>query len=187
MRIRLFNMFLVISLLGFVATSCKQTTSQELQNLEADLLAKYIAKYHPGITPKSSGLYFIETKAGSTLPADTIKAGDLVKVYYKGYLIEEDAANGIQDGYEFDASGEFEPFSFTVGAGSVITGWDEGMTYMKDGSEAKLIIPSKLGYSSQQQSTIPQYSTLVFYIKMVKVYRSTDVWPTIEIRPGSSN
>ena len=64
--------------------------------------------------------------------------------------IEDDPTAGVRDGYEFDSSGEFEPFSFTVGAGSVISGWDEAMTYMKDGSEAKLIIPSRLAYSSQQ-------------------------------------
>jgi len=58
---------------------------------------------------------------------------------------------------------------------------------MKDGSEAKLVIPSRLAYSSQQQSTIPQYSTLVFYIKIYKVYRSTDEWPTIELHPKGSN
>lgn len=186
MRIRLFNMFLVIVVALIAISSCKQTTDQELRDQEATLLAKYIAKYHPTVTPKSSGLYFIETKAAAA-GADTIKIGDLVKVYYKGYLITDDAAEGIKDGYQFDASGEFEPFSFTVGAGAVISGWDEAMTYMKDGSEAKLVIPSRLAYSSQQQSTIPQYSTLVFYIKIYKVYRSTDEWPTIELHPKGSN
>ncbi|MEI6680249.1 MAG: FKBP-type peptidyl-prolyl cis-trans isomerase [Mariniphaga sp.] len=182
MRIRLFNLFLVIALVAICFSSCKQTTLQILQGQEANLLAKYIAKYHPDVKPKTSGLYFIETKAAPA-GTDTIKIGDLVKVYYTGYLIEDDAAAGIRDGYKFDMSGEFEPFSFTVGSSSVITGWDEALLYMKAGSEAKLVVPSKLAYSSQQQSTIPAYSTLVFYIKVYKVYKSTDVWPTIEIRP----
>ena len=185
MRIRFFNLFFVFAILSIVISSCSTPTGQALRDLEKELLSKYISKYHPNVTPKSSGLYFIETKAAAA-GADTIKSGDLVQVYYRGYLIEDDATNGIQDGYEFDSSGEFEPFSFTVGTGAVITGWDEAMTYMKDGSEAKLVIPSKLGYSSQQQSSIPQYSTLVFYIKIYRVYRSTDVWPTIEIHPKSS-
>ena len=111
----------------------------------------------------------------------------MVKVFYSGYLITDDSTNGIEDGYKFDSSGDFEPFSFTVGAGAVITGWDEAIRYMKVGSEAKVIIPSKLGYSSQSQSTIPAYSTLIFYLKVYKVYRSTDVWPTIEIRPKVTN
>ena len=187
MRIRLFNLFLVLGIIAVVVSSCKKPTGQAQRDLEQEYLSKYIAKYHPTVTPKASGLYFIETKAGSTAAKDTIKKGDLVKVFYRGYLIQNNDTTGIGDGYEFDRSGEFEPFSFTVGAGSVITGWDEAMLYMKDGSEAKLVIPSKLAYSSQQQSTIPAYSPLVFYIKMVKVYRTTDVWPTIQILPKNSN
>jgi len=183
MRIRLFNLFLVFALIAIVISSCKKPTGQAQRDLEQEYLTKYIAKYHPTVSPKASGLYFIETKAGSTAPEDTIKKGDVVKVFYRGYLIEDNDTTGIGDGYEFDASGEFEPFSFTVGAGSVIAGWDEGVTYMKDGSEAKLVVPSKLAYSSTAQASIPAYSPLVFYIKMVKVVRSTDIWPVIEIRP----
>jgi len=183
MRIRLFNLFLVIATLAIVISSCKVPTGQAQRDLEQEYLSKYIAKYHPTVRAKSSGLYFIETKAGSTAVGDTIKKGDQVNVFYKGYLIEDNATNGIQDGYEFDSSGEFEPFSFTVGAGTVIAGWDEAMLYMKDGSEAKLVIPSKLAYSSQVQTSIPAYSPLVFYVKIHKVYRTTDTWPTIEIRP----
>ena len=176
-------MSLFVAMLAVVFSSCKTPTGQAQRDLEQEHLSKYIAKYHPTVSPKASGLYFIETKAG--LATDSlIKAGDLVKVYYRGYLIEDDPTNGIQDGYEFDSNLDgFEPFSFTVGAGSVIAGWDEAMTYMKDGSEAKIVVPSKLGYSSQAQTTIPAYSPLVFYIKINKVYRTTDVWPTIEIRP----
>lgn len=182
MRIRLLNLLLVFAALSIFVTSCKTPTGQAQRDLEKELLTKYIAKYHSTVTPKPSGLYFVETKAGA--PNDSlIKAGDLVKVYYRGYLIEDDVTAGIRDGYEFDASGEFEPFSFTVGTGAVISGWDEAMIYMKDGSEAKLVIPSKLAYSSQAQSSIPAYSPLVFYIKIVKVYRAKDEWPTIEILP----
>lgn len=186
MRIRLFNLFMVVAALALVISSCKTPTGQAQRDLEQELLSKYIAKYHPTVKPKSSGLYFIETKVGSTAVADTIKKGDLVMVFYRGYLIENNDTTGIQDGFEFDMR-DYEPFSFTVGAGTVIAGWDEAMTYMKDGSEAKLIIPSKLAYSSQAQTGIPAYSPLVFYIRIYKVYRSTDVWPTIEIRPKSSN
>ena len=186
MRISFFKLFIVISLLSVAAISCKTPAGQAARDLEKEYLTKYIARYHPTAVPKSSGLYFIETKAPAA-DADSIKAGDMVKVFYKGYLIEDDAVDGIKDGYEFDTSGDFEPFSFTVGASAVIAGWDEAMLYMKVGSEAKLIIPSALAYSSQAQSTIPAYSPLVFYVKVYKVYRTTDVWPTIEIRPKASN
>ncbi len=185
MRISFFKLFIVIALLAFGFFSCKTPAGQAARDLEKEYLSKYIAKYHPTVSPTSTGLYFIETKAGTD--TTSIKAGDLVEVYYRGYLIEDNATEGIQDGYEFDKSGEFEPFSFTVGAGAVIAGWDEAIKLMKLGSEAKLIIPSKLAYSSQTQSSIPAYSPLVFYIRVYKIYRSTDVWPTIQIRPKGSN
>lgn len=188
MRIRLFNLFLVFVLIAVVISSCKKPTGQAQRDLEQEYLSKYISKYLPTVTPKKSGLYFVETKAGSTAAKDTIKAGDMVEVFYRGYLIEDDATNGIQDGSMFDEKPVgYEPFSFTVGAGSVIAGWDEAIKYMKDGSEAKLVIPSKLAYSGTAQTYIPAYSPLVFYITVYKVHRSTDVWPTIEIRPKASN
>ena len=173
MRIRLFNLFLFIAVLAIVISSCKKPIGQAQRDLEKELLTKYISKYHSTVTPKGSGLYFIETKAATATTDSLIKKGDLVKVFYSGYLIEDDVTAGIRNGNQFDSSGEFEPFSFTVGAGSVIAGWDEAMTYMKDGSEAKLVIPSRLAYSSQAQQAIPAYSTLVFYIKIYKVFTKT--------------
>ena len=82
------------------------------------MLKKYIAKYHYDVDPKPSGLYYIEEVAGDAAK-DSIVAGDIVKVFYKGYLIEENDTVGIQDGYQFDSSGTYEPFTFTVGAGQV--------------------------------------------------------------------
>ena len=85
MRIRLFYLLLVIAIVSVVNSSCNKTTEQILRENETNLLGQYIARYHPGVPPKSSGLYFIETKAGPA-GADTIKNGDLAKVYYRGYL-----------------------------------------------------------------------------------------------------
>ena len=153
-------------------TSCLKTidqisVNQPTEAQEMTLLAKYVAKFHPGLAPKSSGLYFIETKAAPS-GSDSIKVGDLVNVYYSGFLISESTTGGVLDGYNFDNSGLNYPVSFVVGAGRVIQGWEEGVTYMKNGSEAKLIIPSKLAYYGQQYSAIPPYSTLVFYVRIIK-------------------
>jgi len=186
MRIRLFSLLLFVAVLAAVITSCKKDTAQSQSDLEQELLTKYIAKYHPTVTPKSSGLYYIETKAAAT-GAALISNGDVVNVFYSGYLIEDDATKGIQDGYEFDHSGDITPYSFTVGAGTVIEGWDEAMTYMKDGSEAKLVIPSKLAYSGQQVSVIPPYSTLVFYVRVFKVPQTSVILPNSILRSKSSN
>jgi FKBP-type peptidyl-prolyl cis-trans isomerase len=183
MRIRLLNLFLVIAAMAIVISSCKKPTGQAQRDLEQEYLSKYIGKYHPGLSPKSSGLYFIDSTTVDTTGVALIKAGDYVKVFYRGYLIEDNATNGIQRGAIFDSYQEgYEPFSFTVGAGAVIAGWEEAMTYMKEGSEVKLVIPSKLAYSSAAQGTIPAYSPLIFYIKVYKVYPKGTEFPTIELR-----
>ena len=97
-----------------------------------------------------------------------IKSGDVVNVFYSGYLIEDNPTAGVRDGYEFDRSGS-TPLTFTVGSGKVIEGMDEGMIYMKSGSEATLIIPSKLAYYYMSGYGMPAYSTLIFYLKATKV------------------
>ncbi len=172
-------LFIIASIiLGFA--SCKKTTLQIAIADEKVLLDKYINKYHKGITPTSSGLYYIETKKGT---GDSIVTGNYVKVFFRGYLIEDNDTVGVRDGYEFDSSGEYEPFAFTVGGGSVISGWEEAITHMKSGGEAKWICPSRIGYSGSAQGSIPAYSTLVFYVKVYKVYRSTDTLKVIQKLP----
>ncbi|MCE1198828.1 MAG: FKBP-type peptidyl-prolyl cis-trans isomerase [Marinilabiliales bacterium] len=170
----------VVLVVVLAFSSCRKTTYQQEIDNEKVLLSKYINKFHKGVSPTSSGLYYIQTKAGN---GRTIADGNYVKVFYKGYLIEDNDSLGIKDGAMFDSSGDFEPFGFTVGAGSVITGWEEAIKLMTDGGEAKWIIPSKIAYAGTIQGTIPAYSTLVFYVKIFKVYRSTDTLNVIQKQP----
>jgi FKBP-type peptidyl-prolyl cis-trans isomerase len=180
MKLGKYSYLVIVAILVLGLWACSKTTLQIQLETEKSLLTKYINKYHQGISPTTSGLYYIETKKGK---GDSIINGNYVKVFYRGYLIEDNDTLGIKDGYEFDASGNYEPFGFTVGTSSVITGWDEAITLMREGGEAKWIIPSKLGYSSATQGSIPAYSTLVFYVKLYKVYRSTDTFKTIQKVP----
>ncbi len=175
----IYLVFILVSLIGLA--SCTKTTLQIQRDNEKVLLAKYIAKFHPGVTPSASGLYYIETKKGT---GDSIVSGNYVKVFYRGYLIENNDTVGIKDGYEFDASGNFEPFGFTVGSTTVITGWDEAITHMRAGGQAKWIIPSSDAYGGTPSGSVPAYSTLVFYVTISKVYRSTDTLKTIQKVPG---
>ena len=173
-----FVVFVVVLVMGLA--SCNKTTLQIAIADEKVLLAKYISKFHKDVQPTASGLYYIETKAGN---GNAIVAGNYVKVFYRGYLIEDNDSLGVIDGLNFDTSGNYEPFGFTVGSSSVIAGWDEAILLMKEGGEAKWIIPSKDAYAGQAQSAIPAYSSLVFYVKVSKVYRSTDTLKTIQKVP----
>ena len=88
------------------------------------------------ITTKS-GLKYVEQKVGDGKEA---KAGDSVSVHYTGTLA---------DGKKFDSSRDRnKPFTFDLGNGDVIKGWDEGVAGMKEGGKRKLIIPADLGYGA---------------------------------------
>ena len=105
-----------------------------------------------------SGLRYVIEKAST---GKAVKSGDKISVRYKGMLL---------NGEVFDATKEgAEPFSFTVGLGQVIKGWDEGLMLMKEGEKYKLIIPSNLAYGDGGSGPIPPSSTLVFDVELVKI------------------
>ena len=91
------------------------------------------------------------------------KSGDQVSVQYIGVLYD--------NGSKFDSSYDHgQPFSFKLGGGQVIPGWDQGVAGMKVGGRRELIIPPSLAYGAQgQPPTIPPNATLVFVIDLVKI------------------
>lgn len=89
------------------------------------------------------------------------KEGDTVEVHYVGTL---------EDGTQFDSSRDRgETFSFTIGQGYVIKGWDEGVPGMKVGGLRKLTIPSDMGYGDYGTGPIPGGATLIFEVELVSI------------------
>ena len=113
------------------------------------------------VVTTKSGLKYEDLKEGTGAEA---KKGDTVEVHYTGTLT---------NGKKFDSSHDRnEPFSFKLGAGMVIKGWDEGVAGMKVGGKRKLMIPSKLGYGSRGAGkVIPPDADLVFEVELLKVVK----------------
>ena len=106
-----------------------------------------------------SGLKYVDQVTGT---GDVAVAGKTVSVHYTGWL---------ENGKKFDSSlDRGQPFSFPLGAGRVIKGWDEGVQGMKVGGKRKLTIPSDLGYGSRGAGgVIPPNSTLIFDVELLGV------------------
>ena len=139
----------IIPLIFF--SSCKSKSEKEMELLQA-----YITEHNITTEPTASGLYYIETLEGT---GDYAATGNKVKVHYEGRLI---------DGEVFDASFDRgKPSEFIVG--QLIQGWNEGLTYMKIGGKATLIIPSKLAYGTKGSDNIPGYSTLIFDLELISI------------------
>jgi FKBP-type peptidyl-prolyl cis-trans isomerase len=112
-----------------------------------------------GETVTASGLKYVDQVVGA---GDVAVAGKTVSVHYTGWL---------ENGKKFDSSVDRgQPFSFPLGAGRVIKGWDEGVQGMKIGGKRKLTIPSDLGYGSRGAGgVIPPNATLIFDVELLGV------------------
>jgi FKBP-type peptidyl-prolyl cis-trans isomerase len=128
----------------------------------------------------------IDTTSTDTLGAETsgVNMNEKLEIQDEVVGTGTEAVNGktitvnysgtLADGTAFDSNvdpkfGHVEPFTFILGAGEVIQGWDQGFTGMKVGGKRKLTIPPSLGYGSADMGVIPPNSTLIFEVELLKV------------------
>jgi len=113
------------------------------------------------MTTTVSGLRYVDVVVGKgAAPV----AGKQVKVHYTGTL---------ENGKKFDSSVDSnQPFSFVIGVGQVIKGWDEGVMSMKVGGKRKLVVPANLGYGARGAGgVIPPDATLLFDVELLEVQK----------------
>lgn len=113
------------------------------------------------MTTTASGLTYVDMVVGTG--ASPVR-GKQVKVHYTGTL---------ENGTTFDSSVDRrQPFSFMIGVGQVIKGWDEGVMGMKVGGKRKLVIPANLGYGARGAGgVIPPHATLLFDVELLDVQK----------------
>ena len=115
-----------------------------------------------------SGLQYLDTTVGEGAEAEK---GQSVTVHYTGWLYND----GVQGG-KFDSSKDRnDPFVFSLGAGMVIRGWDEGVAGMKVGGKRTLFVPAQLAYGERQIGAhIKPNSNLIFEIELLEVLTRDD-------------
>jgi FKBP-type peptidyl-prolyl cis-trans isomerase FkpA len=121
----------------------------------------------PAAAPASkaaTALQKIDTVVGKGAVA---AAGNTVTVHYRGWLFAPNAPK--QRGAAFDSSVGSAPFTFNLGAGNVIKGWDQGLVGMKVGGKRTLIIPAELGYGMRGAGPIPPNANLIFEVELLGV------------------
>jgi FKBP-type peptidyl-prolyl cis-trans isomerase len=131
--------------------------------VEDKQIKEYLEKNHINATKTASGLYYVITQKGL---GDNAKPGQKVTMNYTGKLL---------NGTTFDSNTDpkfnhVSPFTFNLGMGQVIKGWDEGVQLFNIGSKGTLFIPSALGYGEHGAGgQIPGNAVLVFDVEMVGI------------------
>ena len=127
------------------------------------LIVSTLAWGQTKMTTTPTGLKYLDTTAGAGAEAVN---GKTISVHYTGWL-----DNSGQKGTKFDSSVDRgQPFSFTLGQGRVIQGWEQGFAGMKVGGKRTLYIPSELGYGARGAgSAIPPNANLIFDVELLGV------------------
>ncbi|NTW31396.1 MAG: peptidylprolyl isomerase, partial [Bacteroidetes bacterium] len=131
---------------------------EERKKKEPEDILTYVKENKITVKPTATGLYYVETKRGTGVKAES---GKQVFVSYTGKLL---------DGTVFDSSEGKAPISFKLGTKEVIPAWDEGVALMRVGGKAKFVIPSNIAYGERGAgNVIMPYSPLVFEVELVDV------------------
>lgn len=138
--------------------SCDMAKKEEVKEEKTEVAQSAVKELPSGLK--------IEVLQTAAADAPKAEAGKQVKVNYTGWLEE----NGAQ-GAKFDSSADHgAPFSFTVGAGQVIKGWDEGVSMMAVGEKARLMVPATLAYGDKGvEGAIPANANLIFEVELLEV------------------
>lgn len=145
---------------GLILSLVSCDPSRKYEKQEKDSINNYLSdNFNKDFELKPSGLYYLEEVAGTGVAP---VAGDTVYVQYTGKFL---------DGTVFDTNVGKADFSFPLGVGYSIYGFDEGISYMKTGGKSLFLIPSKLGYGASGNYYISGYTPLLFEVTLTSVHK----------------
>lgn len=166
-------LFIAGTLLSACDKGCEDTPGQcAEEQLAADIviIEEYLAENNLQAQKHSSGLFYIIKEEGS---GEFPNSGQLVSVNYVGKYLDGRVFDTSVDSVAreagiFDENRNYQPFEFTLGRG-VITGWTIGISLLKEGSSATLLIPSGYAYGPRGSESIAPNSVLLFEVELVDI------------------
>ena len=135
-----------------------ETLYKKLKSKSDQAFNSYLEENQIYIRPTPHGVYYWTTKSGT---GKKPVAGDLVEVHYEGRFLNGEV---FDSNYKTDST-----FSFILGSGFVIPGWDEVVPLMRVGESATMIIPYQMAYNDRVVGVIPPYSNLIYDIEILNI------------------
>ena len=141
--------------------------------IDAEIIDNYLAENNIDAVKTESGLCYVITKEGT---GEKPVNGQSVSVDYTGWILNGDYFDSsnkevaIEKGLYDERREPYVPYTFPLGQGQVIKGWDEAIALLNEGSKARIFVPSTLGYGSRDRSSVIRAnSILVFDVELVKI------------------
>ena len=155
------GLILAAVLIGLTLNACDSNDNDDDPGLEIDpdfIIAESFTEQADSVVTTESGLQYLQVEAGTGAQAE---AGDRVFVHYVGQLT---------NGGEFDNSyTRGSPIDFTLGTSGIIPGFAEGVSLMREGGTARILIPPNLAYGARGSGDIPPNATIAFELELVEV------------------
>lgn len=150
----------------------KRVEMEEARKAEPGRIAAFMKENSLQAAPRPSGLIYIETRAGKGKP---IVKGHTVTLHYTarltdGKIIETSLKEEAIKSGIFDTLFDYTPFTFVMGDGATVEGWEEGVSCMRRGGKAILIVPASLAYGEEGlEDLIPPWSPVIYEIEILDV------------------
>jgi len=154
----------ILLMLGWVLSGCIKEEKTDYDELERKNIATFLQNNEITVEPTASGLYYVEEEEGTGI--QPVEGDTCIVNYFAQTIYGRVFETNIEDiAYQYgiwQSFFQYEPIELVLGAENVMEGWSEGLSYIKEGGKATIIIPYKLTFEGN-------YEPLVYYIELLEV------------------